>query len=169
MSYPDYTRPNHVSSADDRVGTKFPSQCGRQQAIMRVEARGAEQQEVGVSFGDLVQKLQKDYALEAALVVTADGLIVDAATASGTEIDAEAIAANAVSGLLMLEALGQELASTPRQAIIEFDRHLVLVTPLDQDTALVLVAAGSTNLGRLRLAVRRLGIPVSHATQSAGA
>ncbi|MCS7050046.1 MAG: roadblock/LC7 domain-containing protein [Thermomicrobium sp.] len=109
-----------------------------------------------MTFGELVRQLQKDYGLEAALVVTTDGLVVDAATASGSTIDAEAIAAHAVSGLLMLEALGQEFASTPRQAIIEFDRHLVLVTPLDPDTALVLVASGSANLGRLRLAVRRL-------------
>ncbi|MFN3336955.1 MAG: roadblock/LC7 domain-containing protein, partial [Thermomicrobium sp.] len=123
--------------------------------------------ELDVTFGELVQRVQKEYGLEAALVVTTDGLVVDAATASGSEIDTEAIAANAVSGLLMLEALGQEFASTPRQAIIEFDRHLVLIAPLDQDTALVLVATGSANLGRLRLAIRRLGTLTSQATPSA--
>lgn len=136
---------------------------------MRAEAIGTEEQELNVTFSELVQKLQKDYGLEAALVVTTDGLVVDAATASGTVFDAEAIAANAVSGLLTLEALGQEFASTPRQAIIEFDRHLVLVAPLDQDTALVLVAAGSANLGRLRLAVRRLGTLTSETTPSVSA
>jgi len=75
----------------------------------------------------------------------------------GGPANSEAIAAHAVSGLLMLETLGQELGSSPRQAIVEFDRHLLLIAPVDQDTALVLVALGSANLGRLRLALRRIG------------
>ncbi len=119
-----------------------------------------------MTLNEVVQRLQRDYGLQAALVVTTDGLLVEAATAPGTELDMEAIAANAVSGLLMLEALGQELASPPRQAIVEFDRHLVLVAPLDQDTALVLVASGSANLGRLRLALRRSGPQVAEALQA---
>ncbi|GBD18697.1 hypothetical protein HRbin27_01195 [bacterium HR27] len=110
-----------------------------------------------MTMSELVQRLQKDYGLEAALVVTTDGLLVEAASAPGTELDSEAIAAHAVSGLLMLETLGQELGSSPRQAIVEFDRHLLLIAPVDQDTALVLVALGSANLGRLRLALRRIG------------
>ncbi|MCX7623371.1 MAG: roadblock/LC7 domain-containing protein [Thermomicrobium sp.] len=119
-----------------------------------------------MTLGELVQQLQRDYGLEAALVVTSDGLLVEAATAPGTELDPEAIAANAVSGLLMLEALGQELRSVPRQAIVEFDRHLLLVAPLDRDTLLVLVTVGSANLGRLRLAMRRLGPRIESAAPS---
>ncbi len=119
-----------------------------------------------MTLNETVQRLQRDYGLEAALVVTTDGLLVEAAAASGTELDTEAIAANAVSGLLMLEALGHELASSPRQAIVEFDRHLVLVAPLDQDTALVLVASGSANLGRLRLALRRAGPQLAEALRA---
>lgn len=116
-----------------------------------------------MTAAELVERLQRDYGLDAALIVTTDGLLVEAA--SLTDVDSEGIAANAVSGLLMLEALGQELSSKPRQAIIEFDRHIVLVTPFDDDTVLVLVATGSTNLGRLRLAVRRLTPFVGSTTQ----
>lgn len=106
-----------------------------------------------MTLAELVEKLQREQGLDAALVVTTDGLLVEGATSS--DLDSEAVAANAVSGLLMLESLGRELKSQPRQAIIEFDQHLVLVAPLDPDTALVLVASGSANLGRLRLALRR--------------
>lgn len=107
-----------------------------------------------MTVSELVQRLQREFGLDAAIIATTDGLVVEAAQGT-SEIDCEAVAAQAVSGLLMLEALGQELSSTPRQAIVEFDRHLVLVAPLDSDTALVLLASGATNLGRLRLAVRR--------------
>lgn len=119
-----------------------------------------------MTSSELVERLQKDYGLEAALVVTTDGLLVEAASAPGADLDSEAIAAHAVSGLLMLEALGQELGSAPRQAIVEFDRHLLLIAPLDQDTALVLVALGSANLGRLRLALRRIGPQLQQVARS---
>ena len=103
---------------------------------------------------DALQRLREEYGLEMAAIVGTDGLLVEAAHDPG--LDAESIAANAVSGLLMMEALARELGgANARQAIVEFDEHLVLVTPIGQDTALVVMATGSANLGRLRLAVRR--------------
>jgi len=107
-----------------------------------------------VGVNDALQRLREEYGLEMAAIVGTDGLLVD--SAHDPSLDAESIAANAVSGLLMMEALARELrAASARQAIVEFDEHLVLVTPIGQDTALVVVAIGSSNLGRLRLAVRR--------------
>ncbi len=103
---------------------------------------------------EVLQRLREDYGLEMAAIVGTDGLLVE--SAHDPRLDAESIAANAVSGLLMMEALGRELGgASARQAIVEFDEHIVLVTPIGQDTALVVVSTGTSNLGRLRLAVRR--------------
>jgi predicted regulator of Ras-like GTPase activity (Roadblock/LC7/MglB family) len=109
----------------------------------------------GVAVGEVLQQLREEYGCDLAALVGVDGLLIEAATAEG--LDAESVAANAVSGLLMMEALGRELHETAaRQALIEFADHVVLVAPLGADVALVLVASGESNLGRLRLAVRRI-------------
>ena len=107
-----------------------------------------------MAISDILHRMREEYGLELAAIVGTDGLLVESAHDPG--LDAESVAANAVSGLLMMEALSRELGdASARQAIVEFDEHVVLVTPLGQDTALVVVAAGTANLGRLRLAVRR--------------
>ena len=107
-----------------------------------------------MAVSDVLQRMRDEYGLDLVAIVGTDGLLVE--SAHDPVLDAESVAANAVSGLLMMEALGRELGGvSARQAIVEFDEHVVLVTPLGQDTALVVVAAGSANLGRLRLAVRR--------------
>lgn len=108
-----------------------------------------------MSINETLQRLRDEYGLELVAIVGTDGLLVE--SAHDPSLDAESIAANAVSGLLMMESLGRELGgASARQAIVEFDEHIVLVTPLGQDTALVVVALGTSNLGRLRLAVRRV-------------
>jgi len=59
------------------------------------------------SLGQALQALRDASGLQMASVVGADGLVVEAAAESG--VDAESLSAMAVSGLLMMDALGQEL------------------------------------------------------------
>jgi predicted regulator of Ras-like GTPase activity (Roadblock/LC7/MglB family) len=102
----------------------------------------------------MLHDLQASNGLQLAAVVTADGLVVDAA--SNGELDVESVCSVAANGLLLIDALGQELDDgSADMATVEFSGHIVIMTPLDVDNLLILIAAGGMNLGHLRLVLRR--------------
>ena len=114
------------------------------------------------SLGDALQALRDASGLVMASVVGADGLMIDSAQTA--DIDAESFSAFAASGLLMMDALGQELGEgSARQAILEYGNSVVMLTPLQDELLLVTVARGESNLGRMRLVVRRFVEQVSSA------
>jgi len=102
----------------------------------------------------VLQELQESNGLDMAAVVTSDGLVVDAA---GTEkIDVESICSVASNGLLMMEAVGQELGEAQAEVTtLEYTNHIVVMSPLDSEHLLVLLAGVGMNLGRLRIILRR--------------
>src|SRR5687767_2492206 len=88
---------------------------------------------------DLLHKMQSADALDLVAVVTMDGLLIDAATRG--ELDAQQMAASACDGLLLARALGGRLnRGAPVQAIIEYQQGVLLLEPLDEDLALVMLA-----------------------------
>jgi uncharacterized protein len=106
------------------------------------------------SLAETLQALQAGNGLDMAAVVSADGLVIDAAAVE--EVDAESICSVASNGLLMMDALGQELGEgAARIVTLEYDNRLVLLSPLDDDNLLVLLAGNGVNLGRLRIVLRR--------------
>jgi len=114
------------------------------------------------SLGEALQTLRDASGLMMASVVGADGLMIDSAHAP--DVDAESFSAFAASGLLMMDALGQELGEgSARQAILEYGSSVVMLTPLQEELLLVTVAKGEANLGRMRLTVRRFVDQVSSA------
>ncbi|MBX5443741.1 roadblock/LC7 domain-containing protein [Sphaerobacter sp.] len=114
------------------------------------------------SLGQALQALRDASGLLMVSVVGADGLVVEAAADPG--VDVESLSAMAVSGLLMMDALGQELEEgSARQAILEYGESVVILTPLDDDLLLVTVARGDFNLGRMRLIIRRFVDQISSA------
>lgn len=114
------------------------------------------------SLGEALQSLRDQSGLLMASVVGADGLLVDSAQAP--DVDAESFSAMAASGLLMMDSLGQELhEGSARQAILEYGQSVVVLTPLDDDLLLVAVSRGDTNLGRMRLIIRRFVDQISSA------
>ena len=101
-----------------------------------------------------LQSLRESGGLDLVGVVSSDGLLIDSAHAQ--DMDAESLSALAASGLLMMDALGQELGQgTANQAILEFSGSLVVLMPLDDQLLLVAIARGESNLGRIRLVLRR--------------
>lgn len=106
------------------------------------------------TLGEALQDLQVANGLDLAAVVTADGLVVDAASSS--EVDADSLCAAAASGLLLMDALGQELGERHADiTTLEYPGHIVVMTPLDDDNVLVLLAGAGMNLGRIRIILRR--------------
>jgi predicted regulator of Ras-like GTPase activity (Roadblock/LC7/MglB family) len=101
-----------------------------------------------------LRELQQSSGLAMAAVVGADGLVIDASAEPG--IDAESICSVAANGLLMMDALSHELqATSTKMMTLEYENDTILLAPMDQDTLLVLLAGAGTNLGRLRILMRR--------------
>lgn len=106
------------------------------------------------SLAETLRELQVSSGLQMAAVVTTDGLVVEAAAAD--DVDAESICSVAANGLLLMDALGQELGDgTAEIATLEFPGHIVVLTPLDVDNLLILLTGAGMNLGRLRIVLRR--------------
>ncbi|MDQ6601700.1 MAG: roadblock/LC7 domain-containing protein [Chloroflexota bacterium] len=108
----------------------------------------------GARLSELIQQLRDIGGIDLAAVVGNDGLLLASSAAEG--IDAEAVGAVGASGLLVAEALGRELErGGVTQTTLEYEDGLVLLTPLDPDVALLVLARPDANLGRLRLLTRR--------------
>lgn len=107
-----------------------------------------------MTLAESLQELQRSSGLQMAAIVSADGLVIDASATD--EVDVESVCSVASNGLLMMEALGQELSEgIARITTLEYDRHTVVMAPLDEDNLLVLVAGQGINLGRIRIVLRR--------------
>jgi predicted regulator of Ras-like GTPase activity (Roadblock/LC7/MglB family) len=108
----------------------------------------------GTRLNELIQQLRDIGGIDLAAVVGNDGLLLACSAAEG--IDGEAVGAVSASGLLVAEAVGRELERGGiTQTTLEYEDGLVLLTPLDPDVALLVLAQPDANLGRLRLLTRR--------------
>lgn len=107
-----------------------------------------------MTLAESLEELQRSNGLDMAAVVSADGLVIDASATD--DVDVESVASVASNGLLMMEALGQELGEGVAQiTTLEYDRHTVVMAPLDDESLLILLAGQGMNLGRIRIVLRR--------------
>jgi predicted regulator of Ras-like GTPase activity (Roadblock/LC7/MglB family) len=119
-----------------------------------------------VALAAALSELRESAGLDLASVVSHDGLVIE--SAHNDEIDAEAVATVAASGLLMMDSLGRELQQGPaRDVILEYENNLVILSPLNDDLLLVTVGSGNSNLGRVRLLIRRSLDKLNHAVEQA--
>ncbi|MBE0447263.1 MAG: roadblock/LC7 domain-containing protein [Actinobacteria bacterium] len=90
----------------------------------------------------------------AALLVTRDGFIVD--YASTTKFDLDMVSAVIATGFGTLDKIGRELEQGDLQlAMLEYEQGPIVVAPLIQDIALVVVASQWTTLGRIRWEIKK--------------
>lgn len=109
---------------------------------------------MATNLAEALQELQLTNGLDMAAVVTSDGLVVDAAGIE--DVDIESICSVASNGLLMMEAVAQELGESQADVTtLEYPNHMVVMSPLDNENLLVLLAGAGMNLGRLRIILRR--------------
>ena len=112
-------------------------------------------------MADLTETLEgftRVRGVSAALVVGQDGLVLQSATAQGSEeTDVDILGAVAASGLVPAQEIGQE---TQRgrllQGIYEYEKGVVVMEPIGSSAILVVVTTASANLGLLRLQARKV-------------
>lgn len=109
----------------------------------------------GAKLHELIEQARDVDGIDAVLVMDRDGMTLAASAMDG--VDTESLSASAASGLLVADALGAELGhlGEATQTTIEFAGGIVILTPLDEDIALLILAHTGANLGRLRLLARR--------------
>lgn len=90
------------------------------------------------------------------LVVSDEGLVIDAVLPPG--IEAEAVAAHAATAFRSLHGLAEALQSgPPAQAVVESAHGVVVLRHLRTGTLLVVIAAPGAELGDLLYDLRRHG------------
>jgi predicted regulator of Ras-like GTPase activity (Roadblock/LC7/MglB family) len=120
---------------------------------------------MAASLADVLQELQASSGLGMAAVVSADGLVID--SASNGEVDVESLCSVASNGALVMDALAQELNEASSEMMtIEYGNHIVMMSPLDQENMLVLLAGPGINLGRMRIILRRRAAALAEALES---
>lgn len=102
-------------------------------------------------------------AADAALLTSADGLVLEAVNDTG--IDIESLAAYAASNVMVCERLGEIVAfGAPESVVIFYQGRALVMAPLGPVVA-VLVGSKSAQPGNLRLQLRRTMDELSAALQ----
>jgi predicted regulator of Ras-like GTPase activity (Roadblock/LC7/MglB family) len=92
------------------------------------------------------------------LVVSDEGLVIDAATRPGTRVEAEAAAALAATAQRSLAGLGEALGhGAPREVVIDAAGGTAVLQRLPSGATLLVIAAGEGDLGQLLHDLRRHG------------
>ena len=108
-----------------------------------------------ISIGGLLNGFLDVPGVTVAAVVSGDGLVIESVQQDGSGEDVDALAAIASNGLLLVEALGRQLAKgAATQTLLEYERGLALIDILSEDTMLLVVSDDRAYLGRIRLLIR---------------
>jgi uncharacterized protein len=103
---------------------------------------------------DLVRVISQREGVEAAVVLGADGLLIEGRTAQ--DLDGEHLAALAPAIVAASEAFGQTASRGGFvTAVLEFERGVVLVSSLTSDALLLVMLHPSANVGSLLFELRR--------------
>src|ERR671924_457904 len=109
------------------------------------------------SLEELLGAFTRVRGVTAAVLAGSDGLVLHSAMRPDAEVDGDAIGAVASSGILPAQELGQEVGRGRLvQSVLEYEKGVVLLEPIDDAAILAVVANHAANLGVVRLTVRRL-------------
>lgn len=107
------------------------------------------------SFKAILSEFIKLQGVNAVCLVGRDGFLLDSTARS--DIDVEMVGAIASSGFGASEAMGRQLGKgSLAMSMIEFEKGPVLFSPIGDGAFLVIVADGDTNLGMIRLKLKKL-------------
>ena len=118
-------------------------------------SEGAVVEVVGAGLRGILDALLKVDGVTAALVVGRDGFVIESASAD--TLDADAVGAIAASSLAASESMGDALKlGTLGSILIEFEQGPVAVTLVGPDAVLAVVGNQGTNLGRVRIEMKKI-------------
>jgi len=111
----------------------------------------------------IMKDLKERAAADAALLTSADGLVLEAVNDTG--LDMESLAAYAASSVMVSERMGEMTEfGAPESVVIFYRGHTLVINPLGPVVA-VLVASEHTPPGALRMHLRRAQVELTEAVQ----
>ena len=111
----------------------------------------------------IIKALKERAAASAALLTSADGLVLEAVNDTG--LDMESLAAYAASSVMVSERMGEMTEFGAPEAVVVFYRgHSLVISPLGP-VVVVLVAPDRPPAGALRMHLRRTAAEISAAVQ----
>lgn len=115
---------------------------------------GMTKEEAMASAKDILNEFSKLQGVDAVCLVGRDGFLLDSISRTG--IDTEMIGAIASSGFGASESMGRQLGKGVMSiSMIEFDKGPVMFSPVGDDAFLVIVAEKDSNLGMIRLKLKK--------------
>jgi predicted regulator of Ras-like GTPase activity (Roadblock/LC7/MglB family) len=109
----------------------------------------------GAGLRGILDGLLKVDGVTAALVVGRDGFVIESASTGA--IDADSVGAIAASSLSASESMGDALKlGTLGAILIEYEQGPVAVTLVGPDAVLAVVGNQGTNLGRVRIEMKKI-------------
>jgi predicted regulator of Ras-like GTPase activity (Roadblock/LC7/MglB family) len=111
-------------------------------------------EEAMASAKEILSDFSKLQGVDAVCLVGRDGFLLDSIARTG--IDTEMIGAIASSGFGASEAMGRQLGKGLMSiSMIEFEKGPVMFSPVGDDAFLVIVAEKDSNLGMIRLKLKK--------------
>lgn len=111
----------------------------------------------------IMKDLKERSAADAALLTSADGLVLEAVNDTG--LDMESLAAYAASSVMVSERMGEMTEfGAPESVVVFYRGHALVINPLGPVVA-VLVASAHTPPGALRMHLRRAQVELTEAVQ----
>lgn len=171
----DETIADQLADAEDLVSQRLSDSFTLEKAVEKPEAASAqektttdsqenktEEAETEPNTEDFemteIQKILAEFTniegVHTACLVGRDGFLLDSLARQG--IDAEMIGAIASSGFGSAESMGTQLGQGElKMSMFEFDNGPVLFAPVGEDAFLVIVADLETNLGWIRISIKK--------------
>ncbi len=143
----DYSPPNAETLPTDTTATNSTDLTDIQQETFSEEFEMTEIQKILAEFTNIE-------GVHTACLVGRDGFLLDSLARAG--IDAEMIGAIASSGFGSAESMGNQLGQGDlRMTMFEFASGPVMFAPVGEEAFLVIVADQETNLGWIRISIKK--------------
>lgn len=125
-------------------------------------AANTAKEEVMASAKDILTEFSKLQGVDAVCLVGRDGFLLDNIARTG--IDTEMIGAIASSGFGASESMGRQLGKGAMSiSMIEFEKGPVMFSPVGEDAFLVIIAEKDSNLGMIRLKLKKHSLELATA------
>ncbi len=132
-----------------------PKECTPHEMVPNGDSNHNKKEDEGMSeIRKLLNHFTEIPGVNTACLVGRDGFLVESIATSG--LDVEMIGAIASSGFGASENMGQQLGKGPMAlSMIEYEKGPVMLAPVGDEAFLVIVADPDSNLGLIRLKIRK--------------
>ena len=107
-----------------------------------------------MAMREMLNEFRAIHGVDLAAVVGSDGLVIE--SVARADVDVDAIAAIASTGLMLAEALGRQIErGGALQTIVEYEAGVLLLESLGEEGMLLVLSHDPGDLGRVRYTAKQ--------------